>query len=229
MNGRRVVPGLHLVALGYENAFVIEGEDGLAVVDAGLPGRADRIGRVVEELGRDLAAVTDILVTHCHIDHIGSLADLASRSGARVWTHGEDRHVTETGSLAGPMTGRNLVGRLMVFTGRPRAAAPVPVDALLEDGEVVDVAGGIRVIHTPGHTPGHASLLWEAGGVLLAGDAAMRLSGRVTPPPVAEDHAQATRSFRRLATFDYDAMVFGHGRPVTTGAAEIMRRAVEEL
>ncbi|HSJ28227.1 MAG TPA: MBL fold metallo-hydrolase [Acidimicrobiia bacterium] len=229
MRGGRLVPGLHQVALGYVNAYIIEGEAGLVVVDTGLPGRMDRLADAVGAVGRDVVAVTDIVVTHCHIDHIGSLADLAARSGARVWTHSQDRHVTETGSLAGPMTGRNLVGRLMVFTGRPRAASPVPVDASLHDGEVVDLAGGLRVIHTPGHTPGHVSLLWEPGGVLVAGDAAMRLSGRITPPPVAEDHVAATRSFRRLATFQYDVMVFGHGRPVTTGAAESMREAAAEI
>lgn len=221
----QIVPGFKQVRLGYVNAFFVEGDPGLVLVDTGLPGKADVIADAVIEAGHSPGDVSDVIITHCHIDHIGSLAAVAAVTGGRVWVHMADAAVTESGTPAGEMTGRNLIGRLMVFTARPKAAEPVAVDRSLEDGLALDLAGGFTVIHTPGHTPGHVSLLWKPGLVMIAGDAAMNLSGRVGPPPVAEDHAAAAVSFRRLATFDFEVAVFGHGRPVTEAASAVMRGA----
>jgi glyoxylase-like metal-dependent hydrolase (beta-lactamase superfamily II) len=221
-----VVPGLRQVKLGYVNAYLIEGDSGLVVVDTGLPGKLDAIEEAVVEAGFRTSDVSDILITHSHLDHIGSLAALTGATGARVRVHPEDRAVTTDGVPSAPMTGRNLVGKLMVFTmRRPKAAQPVETTTDMTDGETLELAGGLTVIHTPGHTPGHVSLLWRDGSVMISGDAAMNLSGRVAPPPVAEDHVLAARSFRRLVTFDFDTAVFGHGRPVVGGASEVLRTA----
>ena len=61
----------------------------------------------------------------------------------------------------------------------------VPVVEELVDGQVLDVAGGLRVLHTPGHTPGHVSLLHEASGVLITGDAIFNMASRMRWPMAA--------------------------------------------
>lgn len=223
MSADVVVPGLRQVKLGYVNAYLVEGDSGLVVVDTGLPGKLNAIEAAVREAGFRTSDVSDILVTHSHIDHVGSLAALAGSTGARVRVHAADRAVTTGGVPSAPMSGRNLVGKLMVFAMRPKAAQRVGVAAEMIDGDTLDLAGGLTVIHTPGHTPGHVSLLWRSGSVLISGDAAMNLSGRVAPPPVAEDHSLAARSFRRLASFEFETAVFGHGRPVVGGASDVLR------
>src|ERR671935_2430403 len=97
-------------------------------------------------------------------------------------------------------------------------ADPAGVDHELLDGQVLDVAGGIRVLHAPGPTAGQTSFLWNRhGGVLIAGDAAGARGNRVAAPTGAvfgmftEDLGEAERSFRRLGELDFEVAVFGHG------------------
>lgn len=80
----QVLSSLYRIPLGGVNAFVIDlGEDGLVLVDTGAPGDAGRVLDVVGELGRRPADVRHILVTHCHVDHAGGLADIKEATGAR--------------------------------------------------------------------------------------------------------------------------------------------------
>ena len=96
---------------------------------------------------------------------------------------------------------------------------PFEVDIRLADGQAVPGFDDLRVIHTPGHSAGHISLLWEhAGGVLVVGDAAAN-QGALMPAPVAEDHELNAASLRRLAALDFEVAVFGHGEPIHEGAS----------
>lgn len=90
------------------------------------------------------------------------------------------------------------------------------------------MAGGIEVIHTPGHTPGHVSYLWVDGRALVAGDAAGNVLG-LGPMMIAEDHGAAYVSFARLAVLDFTTAVFGHGKPIREGAAERFLDAARRL
>jgi len=112
-----------------------------------------------------------------------------------------------------------------------------PIEALEEtnDGDEVPAAGGIKAIHTPGHTAGHLAFLWpQNGGVLFAGDAAGNIFG--LGPPISalgamftEDAAGAKESFRKLAALEFDIACFGHGRPIKGKAHAAFRRRVEKL
>jgi glyoxylase-like metal-dependent hydrolase (beta-lactamase superfamily II) len=110
----------------------------------------------------------------------------------------------------------------------------VAIEREVADGDDLPVAGGIKVIHTPGHTAGHVSYLWpQAGGVLFTGDAAGNFRGLRPPIGMAgmftEDHEQAKESFRKLAELEFGAACFGHGGPLTGQAHAEFRRAVEKM
>jgi glyoxylase-like metal-dependent hydrolase (beta-lactamase superfamily II) len=107
---------------------------------------------------------------------------------------------------------------------------PVGVDELLEDGEHLALAGGTRVIFTPGHTPGHLSLFLERSKVLIAGDALTAEGGRLKGPnpPVTLDTGEAARSVRRLAELDVKTIVCYHGGVVDEDANGQLQRVVEE-
>ncbi len=216
-----ITPGLTMIGLGYVNAALIEGEDGLILIDTGLPKKERSIIEAVAEAGHQPSRVSDILFTHCHIDHIGSLAELAAATGARVCVHVLDTDVTRKGNASGPLTGRNFIGKVMTLMIRPKGADPAPVTQELNGDETLALAGGITVVSTPGHTPGHVSYLWNE--VLIAGDAAGTMPGRLGPPMVAEDHVAAAASFAALSRREFDKAVFGHGRPIREGAAEAFR------
>jgi glyoxylase-like metal-dependent hydrolase (beta-lactamase superfamily II) len=107
---------------------------------------------------------------------------------------------------------------------------PVRVDEHLEEGSRLDLAGGTRVIFTPGHTPGHLSLYLERSKVLVAGDALTAEEGRLNGPnpPLTLDVREAVRSVRRLAELDVDTIVCYHGGVVGEDANGQLRRVVRE-
>jgi len=234
-----VVPGLYRVLKGYVNAYVLEDGDGLVLVDCGMPKQANRIAAAVRETGHQPADVRHILVTHHHLDHTGSLAALVRETGATVYVHPDDAAIVRGDTMPPPPNRATLAGRtigpLLLLIGKKRAD-PAKVDEELVDGQELPLAAGMKILHTPGHTAGQTSfLLPRAGGVLIAGDAARAVRHRIGPPTGAvfgmftEDLDEANRSFRKLADLEFETAVFGHGKPIRSGAAEAFRRAARRL
>lgn len=216
---RRIVDGVWEIRSGYVHAHLIAVDDGLVLVDTGLPRRAGKLALAIRRTGHDLTDLHTILMTHQHPDHIGSLADLRQRTGAQVVAHRQDVAVI-TGERPQPI--RHGVLRLSAPFLR---ADPSPVDRVL-DGDGPTGVPGITAVHTPGHTPGHVSFLLDrAGGVLFAGDAASAMFGRVRASPrmVNADPPQALRSATRLAELDFQVAVFGHGTAITGDAVSRFR------
>ena len=109
---------------------------------------------------------------------------------------------------------------------------PVAADHQINDGDELPIAGGVRVIHTPGHTAGHVSFFVEGhGGVLFAGDAAGNMFGRVGKPLLmfTEDMDEAKESMKKLAELEFDTACFGHGRVLKGKANMAFRRYIEKM
>jgi glyoxylase-like metal-dependent hydrolase (beta-lactamase superfamily II) len=105
-----------------------------------------------------------------------------------------------------------------------------PVDTLLQDGDELPVLGGLRIVHTPGHTAGHIALHLPQLGVLIAGDALQRPRAGLTPPArlVTADWEESLRSLRRLAALDFDVLAFSHFPPLRRHAAAELRRLARQ-
>ena len=145
-------------AESYLNLTLILDEDnGNTLVDAGLPDQTEVIGAALLEAGIGVRDLRRIIFTHQDLDHVGSGAALVRQSGARVLAHSADAPYIE-GRL------RPLKPTPEMLEQRPQMRKvlerlePVGVDQRLENGTRLDLAGGTRVIPTPGHTPGHISL-----------------------------------------------------------------------
>ena len=158
-------------------------------------------------------------------------------TSAKAYIHPLDAAVVR-GEKAAPGPNRDIIAGKILGPLMARVTPKLePVAALEEtnDGDEVPAAGGLKAIHTPGHTAGHLALLWpQNGGVLFAGDAAGNIFG-LGPPTSAmgamftEDVAAAKESFRKLAELEFDTACFGHGGPIKGMAHAAFRRSVEKM
>jgi glyoxylase-like metal-dependent hydrolase (beta-lactamase superfamily II) len=229
---RQVVPGVYLIeGLRASHAYLLVSEEGLTLVDSGNPGEATKIVSQLEEVGYTLSDLRTIVLTHCHADHTGSAAELARSSGAQVLAHREEvPYIEKTQALPASSFVRRVLDWV---SNRVFRTAACQVDQTLEDGDVVDALGGLKVIHAPGHTPGNIALYGSERRILFCGDTIFNGDpfsdkGGIQPPPRAFslDPAQAEASAWELAKLPAEVVCFGHGEPILERAGERLREAV---
>lgn len=228
MSAIKIGPGLTEISLRGVNAFLVaDGSGGLVLFDAGFPTSEEAIQKAVEGLGHELTDVRHILVSHSHGDHTGALASLKARTGAMIYMHRMEANLVAKGRAATHLTaGPGIISRRMhrrLMNIVPPTVAAVETDVLVNDGDILPMAGGIEVIHTPGHTPGHLVFLAKESGAVFLGDAAANVFG-LRPMSSHGEHWQADQSIRRLAQREFDVACFGHGTAIRRRASARFRR-----
>ncbi|MCL6528390.1 MAG: MBL fold metallo-hydrolase [Thermaceae bacterium] len=196
-------------------SLILDEHQGPTLVDTGFPGMIGDLEAALEEPDLKLRDLRRVILTHQDLDHIGNAAEIVRRSGAKVLAHAADTLYIE-GKLKSIRTPQPAVLEKMPAEIRAvleRGAEPVHVDQQLEDAEMLDLAGGVRVVFTPGHTPGHLSLYLEKDRILIAADAVRAHAGQLLP--LAEsphlDMLEAARSLDKLAGLDIETLVAYHG------------------
>jgi glyoxylase-like metal-dependent hydrolase (beta-lactamase superfamily II) len=216
-----IVPGLHWVdQIRDTKVYALLEKDRVVVVDAATPGRAGAVWRYLASLGYRSDAVDEIWLTHGDIDHMGSVAALKARSGARVVAHRADVPLIEGQAERelGPSPMAGTYQRLFNWAiYRLFRFQPAAVDLPLEDG---DDLGGWQAIHVPGHTGGSLCFYHPAQKIAIVGDALNHRQGRLgAPPPMfTPSMAEAHASIRRISELDVEVCCFGHGPPLMAGA-----------
>ncbi len=218
----QIVPGVYALPLTRVQAHLID-EVPLSLIDAGLAGSSGRIGRELTSRGRSLADVARVICTHGHPDHAGGARELARR-GVEILIHPADAERMRTGlgtAIRRPSRGHFFAAMT------PELAAFTPI----VDGDILPVLGGLEVVHTPGHTPGSVCLYGARDRVLFVGDALQRRGGRVSFASglYSDDHAQAKRTVKRLATLDVEVLVFSHYPPLREGVAETLAHLARQV
>lgn len=214
---QEIAPGVHDLALTVQRGdreltihpAAVETDRGVALVDVGFPGQADAIDARLAEAGLGLDDVTAVVVTHQDGDHVAGLRDAVDRTGAVVYAHRE--------------TTPYLDGREDPIKGGGDRYPPVDVDVQVVDGVAFrTTAGEMRVVHTPGHAPGHVSLFLPDERLLLAGDALTAEDGLAGPKPeFTPDLDRAAASVGRLADLEIDCVLCYHGGFVEAGSERI--------
>jgi glyoxylase-like metal-dependent hydrolase (beta-lactamase superfamily II) len=222
-----VADGIFRLGSRWVNWYVVEDDGGLTVVDTGYPGYYDQLETGLASLGRRVADVDAIVLTHAHADHLGSAARIRAQSAARTLAHMADAEVVRSGKPEPPPdffldAWRPRFLRYLIHAGKNRARS---IDGVQDvetfgDGVELDVPGRPRVLHTPGHTFGHCALLLERRDVLFSGDALVTLdtaTGQRGPRPIRwnADDEQATASYERLRALDAALVLPGHGEPLS--------------
>jgi len=142
-------------------------------------------------------------------------------TGAKTYMHPLDIPIAESGGPFRPLTpAPGLLGRVMckVFFDPNKRVNPVAIDQPLTAGELLPIAGGIEVIHVPGHCAGQVALLWHSGRMLFAGDVCINVIG-LGDPVGFESLDDGRASQRKLASLSFDAAGFGHGKPIARDAS----------
>lgn len=215
----------------FVNSFAFVEDDGsVTLVDTGVRKAPPRIVAGLAAIGKHPEDVQRVLLTHAHPDHAGGAAEMARRTGAPVSVHDGDRSWCEAGEVLAKPKETSVLGRLLMRASKP-TFEPFEPGPALHDGEVLPVAGGLRVVHTPGHSPGHVALLHEPSGVLVTGDSIFNvLRLRLSPKSLCADFQLTRQTAHRLGELDYDVAAFTHGTEIRDNAREQVRgflRAVQ--
>lgn len=223
----KIAPGVYRVdAIRLKNAIsvlLLENDDGWTLVDTGVEATAPRIKEAISTLGSGPEDLRRIFLTHHHDDHTGGL------EGLLEWApHAE---IGATAHEAEVISGRRgfdpASNRFIRYMSRNAQPPGIPVGKVLQEGDTVS---GFRIVSTPGHTLGHASLLRDDDGLLFTADAfgCLPLKIRVgvrkalcTDPPLARQSAE------RLLREDFATAIMAHGPVLRTGARAKLERAVE--
>jgi glyoxylase-like metal-dependent hydrolase (beta-lactamase superfamily II) len=218
---QQITSNIYQISLAAVNTFLIDG-NGLTLIDTGSKNSADKIFKAIEKGGKNPADIKRVILTHCHSDHAGSVAEIKKRLSIPVWAHQEDAILVEKGvAVRSPMhITPGLVHWLIYNIFIKRAASTietVKVDEYLKDNDCLPIAGGVQVIHTPGHSAGHIALFVKNESVLIAGDLCANMGG-LQVSTVNEDRALGIKSILKAASFDFNTAVFGHGARLTTSA-----------
>lgn len=224
--------GVHQIAVQPGiNCWALVDEPGVTLVDAGLqrPGLLRALGR----LGIAPTDVTRVLLTHGHPDHVGGVARLRrAGGGAEVRVGTGDREIVTAGAPQPGGDPDTRAGRLRNRLPDPPGFGPpppVPDARALEDGEVLDVGGGLVAVATPGHTPGHLAFHLPAHDLVLGGDALFNVF-RLRPAPAWSCWRVPLNraSIGRLADLAPATLALAHGRPVTGDVAGRLRQLVAD-
>lgn len=226
----QIAPGVYSMTQnkgGHVHAFLLDNGADLTLIDTLFDTDARQVLERIGSIGRSIQDLKRILLTHGHRSHLGGLATLKRLSGATVYSHEWEADIIAGERTAQPVTiipMRPLGTYWRVYYLQFGAALgrgkhpPCTVDSTLNDGDTV---GPVRVLHTPGHTPGHLAFWWPEHRVLFAGDA-------IVTYPVFEagwpafnlNPTQQRNSLRRMADLGAEVLAVGHGEPITAGATQ---------
>ncbi len=216
-----IIPNVHIISGGMVNCYLIVDADGLTLIDTGLPGNAKRVLQYVGGLGCKPGDVKRIIITHADGDHVGSLAALKAATGAYVYANAAEAEAIAAGRSSRDLKADHLLLKLVfAITGRLFKASPAQVDELVTEGQVLPVLGGLRVVETPGHTPGHISLFAPSADILFVGDSLVSDKNGLRGSRGANtwDQDKANAAVRKQAALGARIVCSGHG-PVVMDAA----------
>ena len=238
--GYEVAPDVFKFDSGPFNFYLVREAGRLTLVDAAFPGHYEVLKNGLTTIGHTLKDIEAIILTHAHADHIGFAERVRKETNAPVFVHKNDI------SLAGRPLALPWFG-LLSNAWRPYTATMLGVATLngvfslaritklqsFSDGDVLDVPGRPRVLHTPGHTPGEVVFMLENHQTLISGDTLVTrnlLTGNQSGPQLVSpvlngDYKQANRSLDLLRELGHVTMLPGHGKPWVGNMADAVALA----
>jgi glyoxylase-like metal-dependent hydrolase (beta-lactamase superfamily II) len=221
-----MIPAIFPIQLRLSTAYLVLGTRAV-LVDTGSPGEEERILRALRRYNVEPERLALLLHTHGHMDHAGSTRTLQVRLRIPAAVHRADAGKLRAGH-SGELIPLRFSSRLLKLFLSPRFPAFEP-ELEIEEGYSLNEFGiSAAVVHTPGHTPGSISVLFEDGraiaGDLMMGGALGGLYHADEPGYhyFAENLPELRRSIRKLLDFGAKTIFLGHGGPLE--AARVRER-----
>jgi glyoxylase-like metal-dependent hydrolase (beta-lactamase superfamily II) len=236
-------PMIRTMGTEFVHFFLLEEDGAVTLIDAGLSGYRDTLEPALAEMDRSIDDVKAIVLTHADPDHVGFAGELQQTHGIPVYVHRADSErarrgktkqtdgspLAMLGMLRHPHSRRAL--RHMIANGGAKQAKVAELIAF-DDGDVLDVPGRLRVIHTPGHTEGHCVLHAPSENALFVGDAINNVNiatgqpgAQVAPRAANTSTTQAYESLSKIEELDAQTLYFGHGDRSTAGTGATVAQA----
>ncbi|MNO23156.1 putative metallo-hydrolase YflN [compost metagenome] len=202
---------------------LLKDEHDTILVDCGYPDFIPLLEEAAGQYNISLDSITRLIVTHHDMDHVGPLAalkqmypqiEIIAHELEAPYVDGSQKAVrirqAESTFDALPAEEKPGIQQFIAFL---QSIKPVSVDRTVFSGEHLPWCGGIEIIHTPGHVPGHISLYLPASKTLIAGDVVVIEDGQlnIANPQFAWDLAEAVRSVQQLLEYDIEHLVCYHG------------------
>lgn len=230
---REIVPNLYwLKGMLVGRVYAIKDADGFTIIDTAVAPAASRIVRAVTAAGYQPSDIKRILITHAHPDHVGGLHRLVAATGAEVWASEQETEVIE-GRIPVPSAKRSDLRGLNKLAKPPTVYVkpPTKVSRVIGDGDMLPVFGGLTVVATPGHAPGHLSYWHPEHRLVITGDVVFHLLNRLTLPFafLTADMTVNRQSLRKLIALGPEIACFGHGQPIMTGASAALSAVADRV
>jgi glyoxylase-like metal-dependent hydrolase (beta-lactamase superfamily II) len=204
------------VKFGHPNVYFIKTNDGYILVDVGMPNLEDELELVFEKAGVDPESVHLIILTHGHMDHVGSIAHARQITGAKVLCHQSFAEHLENGDIE-PAVPQNFTGRLLnVMTGLSGTTFEGVTPDIVVEKEFHLGEFGIsgKIIHTPGHSPSSISIILDNGETLVGDLIREERPGEIGLGMFYEDSDAVLQSIQRIAAFNPRIIYLSHGTAI---------------
>jgi glyoxylase-like metal-dependent hydrolase (beta-lactamase superfamily II) len=219
-----------------------ESTNDLTLIDPSFLPQLPILENYLFNAGYDIKNVKRIILTHLHHDHAQAANEVKRKSGAKIYSHWiEARYLAHNPSYQGPPTTQEILDRLKAVGfsteditknfGRNIDLEPIIVDEEVSDGDMI---GSLKVIHTPGHTPGHMSLYYEQDRILFGADTIYKhvfgAEGMyISPAQVSIDRPTAIVSAQRLSKVKFNKLLMSHqDSPLLEQAREAVEKVVSD-
>ena len=217
---------LYFFRLTTGHVYLCLDKDGLTLIDSGIPGLTDQFAEAIKGLGYSTSDLRRIVLTHYHVDHSGSAAEILKWGDIDVFAHQDDVPYIQGDKKGPPPDLLDWERPIYEQVSVDIEPDPVQVTHKLNDGDILDFGGGAKIISVPGHTPGSIAIHLAKPNVLITGDAVARMpDGQVILGVFNIDPTQAAASFQRLVGLNPQIVCFGHGEPIIENASSLLEEA----
>ena len=221
----KVIDNIHLIdGISYSNVFLIVDKD-LTLIDTGMPKNGKKILEYISSLGFKPSDVKKIIITHYHPDHMGSLFEVWTETKADIFVHDIDSpYVAGKKGVPFPKGSKGFLYRFLPLFMKFKF---VESNKKLKNDDTIK---NLKVIHTPGHTPGHICLYNPKRKILFSGDMFRVEKGQIlsSDESFIDNKEELEKSLLKISKLDFDVICPGHGEVIKSGGKALLNKYLNQ-